>query len=279
MRDSDPLMRRLSAAVTLTTAYQRHSPSHVFALFSGGHDSLTATSCAMWWGRESGVPVIAVHINTTIGIEETHDFVRETCEREKWPLIELTPPVDYETLVLERGFPGPFHHTKMYNRLKERCLKQLLRDHKQGHGDHIMLVSGIRTDESVRRMRHVERIQKDGAIIWAAAIHDWSKFDCMDYLEWKGLPLNPVVQTYHHSGECLCGAFARPGELDEIAMWYPKTAERIRELERKVEAAGHHACVWGTRPPNVHADQIRMFSVNAGPLCSSCASDVLDAKI
>lgn len=265
-----------AAFATLNEAHGKHKPSAVFSLFSGGHDSLTATSIAFEWSKISGIPVQAAHINTTIGIEETREFVRETCSREGWPLRELFPPRDYESLVMEFGMPGPYMHTLMYNRLKERCLAQLVRENKKHRRDHVMFVSGIRSQESTRRMRHVERIQKEGGRVWAAAIHDWSKFDCMDWLDYKKLPLNPVVLTYHHSGECLCGAFARPGELDEISLWYPKTAERIRELERKVEEGGKqpHACVWGTEPPAVHRDQMKMFPISgAGPLCQSCVAD------
>jgi hypothetical protein len=50
------------------------------------------------------------------------------------------------------------------------------------------------------------------------------------------------------SGECLCGAFAKPGELEMIRFFFPDTAAEIDELERKAKAAKKH-CVWGTRPP------------------------------
>jgi hypothetical protein len=50
------------------------------------------------------------------------------------------------------------------------------------------------------------------------------------------------------SGECLCGAFAKPGELKEIETWFPETGKRIRELERKVAAAGF-PWGWEESPP------------------------------
>jgi 3'-phosphoadenosine 5'-phosphosulfate sulfotransferase (PAPS reductase)/FAD synthetase len=105
------------------TAIERYSPNHVLGLFSGGHDSLCACHIASQHPNFSGV----VHINTGIGIEETRQFVRDTCQREGWELLELHPPETYESLVVEHGFPGPAHHYKMYQRLKERCLRQLLR--------------------------------------------------------------------------------------------------------------------------------------------------------
>ena len=59
------------------------------------------------------------------------------------------------------------------------------------------------------------------------------------------LPSNPVVDLLHMSGECLCGSFARPGELAEISLWYPRAAARIFELERRVLEAGSPPRPWG----------------------------------
>ena len=50
------------------------------------------------------------------------------------------------------------------------------------------------------------------------------------------------------SGECLCGAFAKPGEIKQIETVSPPAAEQIHALEAKAKRAGVH-CVWGTRPP------------------------------
>lgn len=65
------------------------------------------------------------------------------------------------------------------------------------------------------------------------------------------------------SGECLCGAFAKPGELDEIGYWFPETKAEIEALEIEVRAAGHREAICklghGQGSPS-----------KAGPLCSSC---------
>ena len=59
-----------------------------------------------------------------------------------------------------------------------------------------------------------------------------------EYFAHYGVPRNPVVDLIHKSGECLCGAFAKPNELREIEYWYPEVGKRIRDLEAKVRAAG-----------------------------------------
>ena len=66
------------------------------------------------------------------------------------------------------------------------------------------------------------------------------------------------------SGECLCGAFAKPDELEEIRLWFPEVAAQIDELQRDVRAAGHHPPfdTWG------HGEGKPSPS---GAMCSSCA--------
>jgi 3'-phosphoadenosine 5'-phosphosulfate sulfotransferase (PAPS reductase)/FAD synthetase len=260
----------------LDEAEEIHKPVAHFALISGGHDSLTATTVAQGWAAERGIPMKCAHINTGTGIPETSEFVREVCAAQGWELLEYTPPVKYEEIVLEYGFPGPAQHGLMFQRLKERCLRQLVREHKSHVKDRIMLVTGVRSDESLRRMRHVERIQREGAQVWAADIWNWTKLDCARELRRRGLPRNPVVDKIHMSGECLCGAFARPGEINELEMWFPEVAERIRALEVKVEAKGLRGCRWGQRPPRVHREQMKMAfgedwdEGQAGMLCTTC---------
>jgi 3'-phosphoadenosine 5'-phosphosulfate sulfotransferase (PAPS reductase)/FAD synthetase len=271
------------AYAVLDEAERLHKPVARYALFSGGHDSLTTTAVAFAWAEERGLPMAAAHINTGIGIPETTQFVRETCENHGWYLKEFSPPVPYEEIVLEYGFPGPANHGLMYQRLKERCLRQLVREAKAELGtgspsDRVMLVTGVRSEESQRRMRHVERIQRDGAQVWAAALWNWTKLDCSREMERRELKRNEVVDAIHMSGECLCGAFARPGEIKELEMWYPATAARLHDLERQVEAKGLRGCIWGQRPPRVHREQMKLLlddyeTATVGPLCIGCGPD------
>lgn len=238
-----------------------------FALFSGGHDSLCATHVAMTAGYAQEV----VHVNTGIGIPQTTEFVRDVCRDYGWKLNELHPPVSYEEIVVEHGFPGPAGHQFMYRRLKERCLAAFARERKQKRGDQLVYITGIRHQESSRRMKaqqtEWEHAPKLGWT-WRAPILEWSKAQCNAYIDVLRLPRNPVVDLLHMSGECLCGSFSHPGEREEIRGWFPWMDQRIAELEERVRAAGHHACIWGKRPPNVHREQTSLLDV--GPLCSSC---------
>jgi 3'-phosphoadenosine 5'-phosphosulfate sulfotransferase (PAPS reductase)/FAD synthetase len=233
-------------------------------LYSGGNDSTVLAHLV-----RKRVDY-AIHCNTTIGIEATRQFVRDTCTTWGLPLIERTAPISYRDLVIERGFPGPGHHFKMFTRLKERSLEAVrneLVEHPRR--ERIMFIAGRRRQESQRR-KNIPIYEADGSIIWASPIAMWTKEDMVMYraLATRAgdpVPFNPVTDALGMSGECLCGAFAKEDELDRIRLWYPDVAAEIDQLERDVAAAGHKApyCTWGHgkgKPTD-----------KTGKLCESCA--------
>lgn len=256
-----------NASTILQEAIDTYHPSGVYALFSGGYDSLCCTHLVSQHPNFSGV----VHINTGIGIEETRKFVRETCKQYGWPLLEYRSPISYEETVLKEGFPGPACHRYMYVKLKERALDQFIREHKTRHYDRIVLAAGVRKQESQRRMGTAQRIRQDGASVWVNPLFDWTKSDILDYKEAQGLPNNEVVDLLHMSGECLCGAYAKKGELKMIEAFYPDTARHIRELEAKAHDAGF-PWGWESERPEwfVQLSKGQDYLPGFSPLCSSC---------
>jgi 3'-phosphoadenosine 5'-phosphosulfate sulfotransferase (PAPS reductase)/FAD synthetase len=163
------------------------------------------------------------------------------------------------------GFPGPSGHNLIYRYLKERALRQLIRELKTHRGDKVLLVTGVRLQESRRRMGHVAPFQKDGAIIWVAPILNWDNKQKNEYIATNDLKRNEVVAHLCMSGECLCGAFAKKDEIKNIEFWYPDAAKRIHDLEDKARAAGL-PCVWGQRP---HIEDEAQMKLDFG-LCWSC---------
>lgn len=249
----------------LDEAVAHHSPSHLFALFSGGHDSLCSTAVA----AKHSTFTAAVHINTGVGIEATREFVRETCAARSWPLIELHPDAKtYRDLIVEKGMPGgPKAHNTMYYWLKQRQVRRLVREHKVGLHGRVGLVTGIRVAESERRMSAVMSapVHRIGAQVWINPILDWTKRDCHDFMASEGLPRNQVVDLLHRSGECLCGALAHSGEMREIEQWFPETAAVLHGYEQLAEQSGHPETVWAGRL----SGRISRMQL---PLCVSCTT-------
>lgn len=233
------------ALAVLGDAIRQFNPQWVFALFSGGHDSLTSSYIASLHSKFNG----CVHINTGIGIPATRQFVIDTCSERGWPLKEYKAientyadgspnPMDYEAIVLREGFPGPSGHSIMYRRLKQYQLERVRRDYGR-----VLFISGERAQESARRKRHTAiPTSTRGRMSFVTPIRDWSKSECSDALTQAGFKRNKVVLDLGRSGECLCGAYAEEGELAVVEFACPATAERIRNLEQRVREAGHP---WG----------------------------------
>lgn len=220
----------------LDQAIQEHNPSHVFALFSGGHDSVCSTHIASQHPAFSGV----IHCNTGIGIEATRVYVRETCKDYGWPLYEYHArevngrPI-YEDMCLRLGMPGGLDaHNSQYHVLKKESIDRAVSEWKMD-GRPIALVTGIRIQESSRRKRNKKvavPMRLEGKKLWICPVLDWSAFDVNQYMAVNEIARNPVVDTLHRSGECLCGALAHHMELPEIEYWYPEVGQRIRALEK-----------------------------------------------
>lgn len=244
----------------------------IVGLYSGGDDSTVLCDLfARTYITRLG------HANTTIGIEATRVFVRQMARYWDIPLMERFPPQTYRELVLEQGFPGPGQHFKMYQRLKERCLREIRNELIQdARSDRVIFLAGRRRSESERRtQREIPEYERDGSTVWVSPLVHWDKSDINTYrMRFPDLPRNPVSASLHMSGECLCGAFAKRGELDEIGYWYPETKAEIQALEDDVWTETQECttpvipaerCKWGWGA--YRSDQKRSES---GPLCSSC---------
>ena len=239
-------------------------------LFSGGHDSLCAAHIASQHPR---IGRDVHHINTGIGAKKTRVFVDEVSKEYKWPLNVHCSPETYEKFVRERGFPGPGRHHWIYVRIKDRCVRQMVRQHRRGK---VGLITGCRREESVRRMGNVKPVQvgevskKTGKVsekrrVWIAPCHDWTSEEQIAYMDEHDLPRNPVKVALGMSGECFCGAFASPGEIGRIRHHVPDVAEEIDRLAVIARECGTHS-EWGTRPP----EDTGLVAIESGPMCSAC---------
>lgn len=236
------------------------SIKEIWAAFSGGHDSLVATHVISVHPLFKGV----IHLDTGIGIQETQQYVIDICNQFGWDLSiykasahvdskgNFSPQV-YEELILRYGFPGPAMHGLFYNRLKERLIRQFIRERKRtGDKPYLAISTGFRASESERRKKYKGQVFTQNGLpksaVFAAPIIDWSEEDCQDYIKVHQLPKNPVVLKLCMSGECLCGAYAQKNELLAIEAHYPEVAKRIKELEKRV--ARKFPWGWEGSPPD-----------------------------
>lgn len=259
----------------VSRAIEQYKPVSIYVGFSGGNDSRAVTH----WMMNNVPGCEPFHANTGIGIERTRQYVRDVCAAEGWPLHEIRAledcGQDYDAICQEHGFPGPDSHQMMYSRLKERCVRLLVKRAKQGHNRRarVIIASGVRHDESVRRMGYAGReINTVGSQVWINPLYWWSKERRDEYNAANGLPENPITKALGMSGECGCGAFSHPGELAKWRTIDPTFGERIDALQQKCLAKGF-TWGWEGRPPKggFNKDQLT-FGL---PMCVGCEKSAI----
>ena len=268
-----------------------------YCLFSGGNDStVVAHRCKDHYEA-------LVHIDTGTAVPGVRDFCEEFAAWLGKPLIVYTtPPDEYRRIVmgsdklrkggkpdLAMGFPGPAMHGTCYTRLKERQVEALVRETKRAHPDNdryarVLLLTGLRRAESARRKGRAE-ITRKGAQIWCNPLIDWTARDMWDYrdLHMQDAPMSDVAALLHRTGECNCGAYAAPGEREELQAIYPEWFNTtIAVLEQEARDAGLSSCVWGGKPgrPEEHQDEFMcsdcQLKIEDPPLALAEASDTVD---
>lgn len=268
-RHPDDLLK--DALAVIDRVCVEHSVWGLVPLFSGGHDSYCACYVASKHKRFKGE---VFHIDTGIGSEKTKRFVQQVCDDEGWRLrvYKSTNPNDsYEALIRRAGFPGPSMHGTCYQRLKDRSVDKITSCRSKLILSRWALVTGCRSAESTRRMGHVEPIKTDPRTqsrVWVAPLHDWTGEDQTTFMNYHRLDRNPVkMSPLAMSGECFCGAFARPDEYELVKQFVPDVAAEIDRLSHIAKKCGKHS-TWGTRPPK--DGETGLVISETGPLCNSC---------
>lgn len=246
-------------------AKAEHPPEATILLYSGGNDSTVLLDVV----REH-VDLI-LHVNTGFGIPATNSFARDVMQASGIAWREASPPVPYEELVLThpvlKGMPGPGVHGIVYQRLKERALRAILRELRTKRGQRFMLLTGVRRAESARRMGYSTPVDRKGGQVWVNPLLHWTNREMSDYRDCHGCPMSEVAANLHMSGECLCGAMAdqgpERGERQQLRFFYPEFEARISALEEKCRRRGLPYTEWGIKRPNWRTDA-------AGAMCSSC---------
>ena len=117
-------------------------------------------------------------------------------------------------------------------------------------------------------------IDRDGRHVFVSPIYNWTAEDMEVYGQENELPENPVSPKIHMSGECLCGAFAHPGEREELKFWFPDFDQYVAGLERQVFAK------WGKSKPSVWGPsqfgKLKRAAPAPGPMCHDCAPRLAD---
>ena len=177
-----------------------------------------------------------LHIDTGIAAPDLLPFIKLQFFGQK--LVIMKTPIEYEWLVRKYGFPGPAGHRYAVNYLKGRAIRLFKREYPD-----VLLASGVRRSESVRRMGTAKEWSKIEGLWCYAPLLNWTTESVWEYIDKHNIQISPAYWNLHISGDCLCGSFARKDEIYAIEAFYPEVAQRLRSLE--MERKGKVRCRWG----------------------------------
>jgi 3'-phosphoadenosine 5'-phosphosulfate sulfotransferase (PAPS reductase)/FAD synthetase len=210
----------------------------IHCFFSGGRDSALACYIAKRLADVKGWGFKLVHIDTTIGLEETEEYVRVYARWLGVELVVLRPDRTFEEYVARYPYWPHIYPPRFrwcYYKLKLRPVeKYLKRNYRKGD----IIVMGIHGDESEpRRLRYggifMEKYYKGAKVkakIWLPLLYVDSK--TIDRLiKQFGIPESPVWYAIGSSGECFCLAGSSKGTVKRAVCAFPKLRIRLMKID------------------------------------------------
>ena len=237
----------------------------VFVFFSGGKDS----SAALVYTQEiidrwaPQVEVNAVFVDTTIGLPGSEKFIQDFCSLLHVPWHIVRPAQDYFTLVGKWGVPRPRARWCCFH-LKIEPLKRFLQNYES-----YVVADGIRRKESQKRSLYPATYQHRHFGTVVHPIIDWTNEDVDEYLQFKGLPINPAYTFGFSSWECWCGVFKRKGEFEQLKEVEPDFFLKLVKLESELKSG--YAYAYFNGKPFYLRDLLSEEEQNA--LCSAWKDD------
>jgi len=213
------------------------SAKTVFVLFSGGKDS----SAALGFTKEyllahgDGRNLVALHAETTVGLPQTEQFVKDFCALTDVRLEIIRPKEDYFSLARRWGVPRPKARWCCYH-LKIEPIKKYL----QGFVDFVV-VDGIRREESRKRRAYPFTYQHPHFGLVIHPIIDWTEAQVDKFLRDRGLPINPAYELGFGSWECWCGVYKRREEFVKLKETNPDFFMKLVKLESELASGFAYA--------------------------------------
>ena len=212
----------------------------IHCFFSGGRDSALACYIAKRVADVRGWQYRLVHVDTTIGIRQTGEYVKRYAEWLGSELVVLRPERTFKEYAVRYGmWPSlyPPRYRWCYRVLK---LKPIVRYIEENYREGDYVVMGVRRDESLFRDKYYtstffrRKYGKVEALVWAPLLHVRSEA-VERLLRQFSIPRNPVWR-YGFSGECLCLAGMPEWRIGLILRNFPDEAEQLLEVDEVINS-------------------------------------------
>jgi len=212
--------------------------------FSGGKDSTVAILEAL--KKYPKDEIILCYQDTGAEYLETEGHVRTIAGLLDLPVAIIRAKRDWWAEVDHRGYfptPGLRHCT---GHLKHKVLNKWLTANFRGKGEEVIVVSGVRAEESQSRSRLHEWEDPRAHRVVASATKLWypcltmSVSEVKERVKAEGLPLHPCYD-FTTRCSCWCCIFADPlAEVRPYAELHPDLLERACLLEDKIKFKWKH---------------------------------------
>jgi len=198
-----------------------------FVLFSGGNDSLCLLEYMHRLGKQSNKQITALHVNTTAGLPEVEEYVKEVCKKMEVSLEIVKPLHDYFDLAKKWGIPG-FRSRWCCKTLKIAPIRRFLQRIEEPK----IVFDGIRAAESTIRATYVPIWHHPSfRCINVSPIFFWSDKKIQDYIKRQNLPLSPFANL-RVSGECWCGAYKSRTDFEALLEIKPDFFDKLVDVEK-----------------------------------------------
>ncbi len=182
-----------------------------FILFSGGLDSLCTLIYLKMLNESINSDLTAIYVDTTIGLPENTEYVKQVCEYLGVNLQIVRPKIDYFTLARKWGIPS-FKYRWCCRELKIKPIKEYLNSIREPK----VVFDGIRAAESNIRRQYIP--------IWyhptfkclsISTIFHWTDEEVIHCVNNNGIP-KTFLHSLGTSTECWCGAYKTETDFKKL---------------------------------------------------------------
>ena len=213
----------------------RTIPRTIHCFFSGGRDSALSCYIAFQVAQRRRWDFRLVHIDTTISIRQTKEYVKQYAEWLGAELVVIRPERTFKEYATQFGMWPSLYPQRFRWCYRELKLKPLTKYLHENYKENDLVVMGVRKSESKFRDRYYTSTfftrDYDGvkARVWAPLLFV-DEPTLVRLIEQFKIPRNSVWK-YGFSGECLCLAGAPEYEIGLILRSFPEEREMLLEVD------------------------------------------------
>ena len=199
-----------------------------FVLFSGGKDSLSTLAYLKEIEKKVKSNLTVIYIDTTVGLSENIEYVKEVCDYLKVNIQIVRPKVDYFTLAKRWGIPS-YRYRWCCRELKIKPVQEYLNGIKESK----VIFDGIRAAESYVRKQYIPIWHHPSfKCLSVSPIFYWSDEKVINYNNSNGIP-KTLLHSVGSSTECWCGAYKTENDFRKLYNLNSEMFYKLIEVEEK----------------------------------------------